>query len=293
MPYGQMLQNMFCSGMENAIKPYSKYISLILSLMLLANCSSRNTKNESTQNVANDPAIERPGGSLREWVMRGELAMVNAELVHGEDVNAADHLGRTPLMLAAALGYMPIIKRLVAAKADLSLRDNDGKTAVIHAHLAGKPEAQAYLLKIGKAEYAYWTLQQPVVMYGDRTYAGRLYLSTPDGQGVLTGKEGIFKAEFKRYKLHGHAENEYPDGSKFVGIYKNNQRNGKGLLTTSKGTYEGDFKDGQFHGSGVETFPDGIRYQGRYRKGMRHGPGVYTTPDGRMDIVEYVDGKRK
>ncbi|AFM13012.1 Ankyrin [Turneriella parva DSM 21527] len=270
-----------------------RFLLLCIASLLLVDCSARNAQSETMATTPVKPEPIKTSSRVVYAAINRSLPALNDALAARENVNATDNYGRTAIMYAAIYGDMDMIKRLIKAKADLALRDKEDKTAVIHAHMEGHHEAMTYLHKVGKKAYGYWTITKPLPMLGDRTYIGGLYFSHPDGKGVLTTKQAIYKAEFKLYELHGLAEIEYASGSKFVGMYKNNKRNGKGTYTSSQGSYSGDFKDDKYHGKGVETFPDGIKYQGIYKNGERHGPGVYTTPDGRIDIVEYVDGKRK
>ena len=46
----------------------------------------------------------------------------------------------------------------------------------------------------------------------------------------------------------------YPDGSKYIGGWKDEKRHGQGTYTFSDGEkYIGEFKDGNRHGRGVES----------------------------------------
>jgi hypothetical protein len=59
---------------------------------------------------------------------------------------------------------------------------------------------------------------------------------------------------------------EYPDGSKYVGEYKDGTWNGMGTYTGSTGWhYEGEFRDGQYNGQGTYTDPDGKIQSGQWR----------------------------
>ena len=50
----------------------------------------------------------------------------------------------------------------------------------------------------------------------------------------------------------------YLDGEKYIGEYKDGQRNGNGICTWPDGhKYEGQYKDNEFHGKGVYTWADG------------------------------------
>ncbi len=66
------------------------------------------------------------------------------------------------------------------------------------------------------------------------------------------------------YKNH-----TYPDGTEYVGDWKENQR----------------------HGYGVWTRPDGMRYDGEWQYDKPHGQGVLTYPDGRKRIGIWEVGK--
>jgi ankyrin repeat protein len=56
------------------------------------------------------------------------MAVLNSANV---DVNAIDEHGNTPLMEAARLGHDQIVTALLLAHADPSLKNNDGKTALM------------------------------------------------------------------------------------------------------------------------------------------------------------------
>jgi len=86
----------------------------------------------------------------------------------------------------------------------------------------------------------------------------------------------------------------YPDGSKYVGEYKDSKRHGTGTSFIYPGgaKYEGEWKDGEKHGRGVYTYPDGSKYVGEYKDGMRYGTGTYIYPDGRT-ITGYLSGRNE
>lgn len=58
-------------------------------------------------------------------------------------VNTRDGLGRTPLMIAAALGHAPLVKLLLDEGADVSLCTHEGHNAI---SLATSPQATQILL---------------------------------------------------------------------------------------------------------------------------------------------------
>lgn len=58
-----------------------------------------------------------------------DMALIELLIAAGADVNAANAYGLPPLHLAARYGYAPIIDRLLAAGAKLSLKDRAGRLA--------------------------------------------------------------------------------------------------------------------------------------------------------------------
>ena len=67
---------------------------------------------------------------------------------------------------------------------------------------------------------------------------------------------------------NGQGTYTYPDGSKYVGGYKNDRRHGQGTYTYPDGRkYVGGWKYDNQHGQGTETFTDGRKHVGEFRKG--------------------------
>lgn len=69
--------------------------------------------------------------ALFDAVKSGNLSQLNTAL-QGADINAAGERGMTPLMLAANLGQLDMVKALLAAGADVSARDEREYTALMH-----------------------------------------------------------------------------------------------------------------------------------------------------------------
>jgi hypothetical protein len=85
----------------------------------------------------------------------------------------------------------------------------------------------------------------------------------------------------------------YPDGSRYVGEFRDNKRNGQGALTFANGDkYVGEWSDGKENGQGTYTFLNGDKYIGEWGDGKRNGRGTETYPDGREYVGEWRNGKK-
>lgn len=74
-------------------------------------------------------------------ILKRRPQMVESFLRTGIDVNIRDSRGMTPLMAAAAIGEVDIIRMLLAKRANRSLTSNDGETAYQLAVRGGFREA--------------------------------------------------------------------------------------------------------------------------------------------------------
>jgi RNA polymerase primary sigma factor len=82
---------------------------------------------------------------FRMAVLTGANAAVSVHLRRGEDVNARDDLGRSPLMLAASRGHRETCQLLLEMGADPWLMDNEGKSALVIAGENNQAEVEKVL----------------------------------------------------------------------------------------------------------------------------------------------------
>jgi len=77
--------------------------------------------------------------------VHGLEVAVKEQLRRGEDVNATDQRGRSPLMLASAAGHVETCRILLEAGASVQLLDVDGNDALTLAVAHGRHEVEALL----------------------------------------------------------------------------------------------------------------------------------------------------
>lgn len=79
--------------------------------------------------------------------MVDSAACVDLLIKAGLDVNVKDQRGNTPLMVACFFNKPNIVKSLVAAKADLTIKNNEGKDAAALCEERDSTECKAALAK--------------------------------------------------------------------------------------------------------------------------------------------------
>jgi hypothetical protein len=73
---------------------------------------------------------------------------------------------------------------------------------------------------------------------------------------------------------HGFGMQIWPDGSKYVGYWKNDRTNGQGRLIHHDGdVYVGEWKDDLAHGIGEYTDATGMVYKGSWINDQQEGKG--------------------
>jgi len=85
----------------------------------------------------------------------------------------------------------------------------------------------------------------------------------------------------------------YPDGSRYIGEFRDNKRSGQGTLTFTNGDkYVGEWSDGKENGHGTYTFVGGDKNVGDWRDSKRNGRGTQTYSDGSSYVGEFRGDKR-
>lgn len=96
----------------------------------------------STANAANTPRLSQ---FLRMAIAAGVESAVRIHIARGDDLNACDANGMTPLMIAASRNKAAICELLLSAGVDHGLRDPSGRTALEIAVAAGADDSAVVL----------------------------------------------------------------------------------------------------------------------------------------------------
>ncbi|XP_056615911.1 ankyrin repeat and MYND domain-containing protein 1-like [Triplophysa dalaica] len=107
-----------------------------------------------------------------------------------------------------------------------------------------------------------------------------------NGYGIQEWSEGSkYEGEFKNNLKHGTGVYTWPNGEFFKGSFFRDCRHGNGMYSWPDGSkFTGKFYLNHKEGYGVHVFPDGWTFQGLYHADERFGPGIMTYPDGRQDV---------
>lgn len=116
--------------------------------MNLGGCESTGQKRQALVNIENIVGARPLNQFLRLAVIAGVESAVQIHIERGDNLNARDASGMTPLMLAATRNKPEICKLLLRAGADHDLLDPSGKTALEIAIAAGSNATAAVLATV-------------------------------------------------------------------------------------------------------------------------------------------------
>jgi ankyrin repeat protein len=115
----------------NSIKNVLNYSIAIVLLSTSCAEPSQNTNTETEKGKPSKAQSDQPKMELQAAVLSNNLAIVKQHIEAGTDINQRDPMtNSTPLITAATFGNTKIAMALIDAKADLSLTNNDGATAL-------------------------------------------------------------------------------------------------------------------------------------------------------------------
>lgn len=139
-------------------------------------------------------------------VRKGNLGMAYFALENGADVNRPVKNGTTPLFLSVLLNRPAMIRLLLEAKADGSIRNRRGETPLLRAAFRGFTHAAQLLLEKGSvdpdaANPKGWTPLHKAAFQGHVAVAAALLKHGADPNGLLKTQDGAF-TPFKLAQWH-------------------------------------------------------------------------------------------
>lgn len=124
-------------------------IGMMLLAFLVTNACTKSEKKDAAVSARTEvkSSSKKPAMDIHTAVISGNLDAVKQHIKAGTDINQQEALtGATPLMSAATFNKPEIARALIDAKADLSLKNNDGSTALHVAAFFGRIEIVQMLI---------------------------------------------------------------------------------------------------------------------------------------------------
>jgi formylglycine-generating enzyme required for sulfatase activity len=114
-----------------------------------------------------------------------------------------------------------------------------------------------------------------------------------NGHGTYIYPDGsTYVGQWRDQQFDGQGTFTYSDGCVYIGEWKKNQRSGKGSFSRPNGAkYQGQWKNDMFDGEGTYFYPDGSLYVGHWENNMRTGPGIYTAANRHQYQGNWKNGK--
>lgn len=120
---------------------------VIVTLLLTSSCAQSDKKTATSSTQKTTKTVSKPSIDIHAAVLTGNLEVVKQHIEAGTDINQKEAMsGSTPLMSAATFNHPEIAKALINAKADLTVKNNDGGTALHTAAFFGRIEIVQLLI---------------------------------------------------------------------------------------------------------------------------------------------------
>ena len=121
----------------------------ILTLLLLASCTGKNTGTQEKAAAGNEE-VKKPDVDIHTAVLSGNEEALRRHIAAGSNLNEKDPFGgSSPLITAALFDKPEMAKLLIEAGADINFQNNDGSTALHTAAFFCRPQIVGLLLEQG------------------------------------------------------------------------------------------------------------------------------------------------
>lgn len=114
-----------------------------------------------------------------------------------------------------------------------------------------------------------------------------------NGKGTMIYPDGSeYVGQWKNDKRNGQGTMRFPDGGSLAGQWKEGRFSGTGTMNYSYGQYVGQWKDGMKNGQGSLTYFNGSSYVGQWEADKRNGQGTMVYRDNKKYVGQWKDDKR-
>lgn len=123
-------------------------IKTLLCIVLFTTACAQSEKSKDIgKATTTSENLEKPKADIHTAVISGDIEAVKQHLAYGTNINAKEPMsGATPIMSAVTFNQPKIAQLLIDAKADLSIKNNDGSTALHIAAFFGRIEMVQLLI---------------------------------------------------------------------------------------------------------------------------------------------------
>ncbi len=120
-------------------------------------------------------------------------------------------------------------------------------------------------------------------------YSGQCAQETGQAHGlgaILLSTGERYFGSFRNKLLEGYGNYTNPNGTSYIGFFRNHKYEGSGILIKNGSKYIGLFKNGLMHGHGISFSKNGTAYIGEYAYGKPNGHGKAIRIHGTIKIKE-------
>jgi hypothetical protein len=190
-------------------------------------------------------------------------------------------------VVSSARWFLNTLFPLRAFEIDSGRLNYEDGTAYVGEHKDGLPEGQGkYLMPNGdqvEGLFHRGLVHGPCLL----TYADGGYFSGSIKNRRIYDQSRKTRDDSEMLAVLHVGKRVFPDGSVYIGRFKNGQLHGKGEFTEVNGErWIGRFKNGKPDGRMTVFYHQGWKYKGRFENGIAVGKAKMTSPEGITEVVD-------